>query len=77
MPHLVVKIYAGRSDAEKQALADRLSGVVQDVLGYGPEAVSIGIEDVSPARWTQDVYRPDIEAKVNTLFKRPGYGSLA
>jgi phenylpyruvate tautomerase PptA (4-oxalocrotonate tautomerase family) len=32
MPHLIVKLAKGRSDAVKQELADRLSAAVTDVL---------------------------------------------
>lgn len=77
MPHVIVKMYAGRAQAEKQTLADRLSTVVQEVLGQGPAAVSVAIEDVSPADWMAKVYGPAIESYADKLFKRPGYGPLA
>lgn len=77
MPHLTVKMYAGRSDADKQRLADRLTATVCDVLGHGPDAVSIAIEDVTPSAWMAAVYRPDIHGRAENLFKRPGYGPLA
>ena len=74
MPHVIVKMYAGRSDAEKQNLADRITAAVTDTLGYGDDAVSVGIEDVRPADWMDQVYRTDIAVKADQLFKRPGYG---
>ncbi|RKF23315.1 4-oxalocrotonate tautomerase [Altericroceibacterium spongiae] len=77
MPHVTVKMYAGRSNAEKQELSDRISEAVRDVLGYGPESISVGIEDVSPSDWMEKVYATDIRPKEDTLFKRPGYGPLA
>ena len=77
MPHVVVKMYAGRGDAEKQALANRLSAAVQETLGCGPNAVPVAIEDVRPADWMEAVYGPDIEQRQEQLFKRPGYGPLA
>lgn len=39
----------------------------------GEEAVSVGIEDVTPQRWTETVYKPEILAKPETLYKKPGY----
>lgn len=77
MPHVTVKMYAGRDRAAKQELADRIGEVMQDVLGYGPESVSIAIHDVAPSRWMTDVYEQDITAHESELYKRPGYGPLA
>ncbi|WP_445192220.1 tautomerase family protein [Sphingomonas sp. Tas61C01] len=76
MPHVIVKMYAGRSDADKQRLADRLTTAVADTLNYGDNAVSVAIEDVAPADWMNEVYGPDIQSSAGTLFKRPGYGPL-
>jgi 4-oxalocrotonate tautomerase len=77
MPHLVVKMYAGRTDAEKAALTEKLTQAVEAALGYGPESISVGIEDVKPADWMDKVYQPDIVARQESLTKRPGYGPLA
>jgi 4-oxalocrotonate tautomerase len=35
--------------------------------------VSVGIEDVQPRDWTEQVYKPDILAKPDTIYKKPGY----
>ena len=77
MPHVNVKMYAGHNDAEKQAMADRITQAIRDTLGYGPESVSVAVEDVSPSQWMARVYGPDIQQKEDKLFKRPGYGPLA
>jgi 4-oxalocrotonate tautomerase len=76
MPHVIVKMYSGRSKEQKQALADALATAVMQVLGSAEESVSVAIEDVSAARWGEDVYEPDIVGRADTLFKKPGYGSL-
>jgi 4-oxalocrotonate tautomerase len=73
MPHVIVKMYAGRSEAEKKRLASEISGVVKSVLGYGDDAVSVGIEDVRPQDWAEKVYRPDILGRPDTIYKQPGY----
>jgi 4-oxalocrotonate tautomerase len=46
---------------------------VTGALGYGEESVSVGIEDVEPKDWTEKVYKPDIIAKPDTIYKKPGY----
>ena len=76
MPHVIVKMYAGRADAEKQDLANRITAVVKAALGHDDDAVSVAIEEVKPENWMSEVYAPDIEGKVHQLFKRPGYGPL-
>lgn len=35
--------------------------------------MSVGIEDVEPSEWTDQVYKPDIIAKAQTIYKKPGY----
>jgi len=76
MPHVIVKMYAGRSDEQKQALADAVTKAVTTTLNYGEESVSVAIEDVPPERWVEDVYKPDIHGRSSTLFKKPGYDPL-
>jgi 4-oxalocrotonate tautomerase len=73
MPHVIVKMYAGRSETEKARLAEEMTKVVRDVLNYGDEAISISIEDVEPKDWAEKVYRPDILGKPKTIYKKPGY----
>ncbi|MED5544348.1 MAG: tautomerase family protein [Pseudomonadota bacterium] len=77
MPHVAIKMYPGHNDAEKQELADRITALIAETLGHGAHSVSVGIEDVSPSKWMNSVYAPEIKAKEKTLFKRPGYGPLA
>jgi 4-oxalocrotonate tautomerase len=73
MPHLIVKMYAGRSATQKQALADALTQAVTKTLGYGEDAVSVSIEDIAPKDWTEKVYKPDIAERPHLLFKKPSY----
>ncbi|MFT4066730.1 tautomerase family protein [Paraburkholderia sp.] len=77
MPHLIVKMAAGRSEATKRELADRLTAAMMDVLALDAGAVSVAVEDVPAQQWMQQVYGPDIEGAGQRLVKRPGYGPLA
>ncbi len=74
MPHVIVKLWPGKSDDQKRRLTETITNGVQETLGYGEKAVSVGFEEVAPADWTAKVYEPDIAAKWNTLTKQPGYG---
>ena len=73
MPHVIVKLYSGKSERQKQALAQAVTQAVMSALNYGEESVSVGIEDVEPKNWTKQVYKPDIIAKAETIYKQPGY----
>lgn len=77
MPHVILKIAAGKSDQEKQQLADALATAVTSTLGYDEKLVSVGIEDVEVSDWAEKVYRPDILEKADLIFKRPGYDPFA
>ena len=73
MPHVIVKLYSGKSERQKQALALAVTEAVTRTLNYGEESVSVGIEDVEPKDWTEKVYKPDIIDKPDTIYKKPGY----
>jgi len=72
MPHVLVKLYSGRSEQQKAALAAALSAAVVSTLKLDEKSVSVAIEDVDPENWTQDVYKPDI-ANNPKIYKKPGY----
>jgi 4-oxalocrotonate tautomerase len=73
MPHVVVKLVSGRSEQQKTRLAEEITKVVVKILNSKEELVSIAFEEVEPRDWTDKVYRPDIEGKWETLYKKPGY----
>ncbi len=73
MPHVVVKLWPGKSEAQKKRLADKIVQAVMDVLDYGEESVSVGFEETKSSDWEKQVYQPDIKAKWDTLYKKPGY----
>ena len=77
MPHVIVKLYSGRTEAQKKKLAEEVTKAVMASTGNGEESVSVSIEDIAPSDWTDRVYKPDIENGPGKLYKRPGYGPLA
>jgi 4-oxalocrotonate tautomerase len=76
MPHIIVKLYSGRSNKQKAKLAEEITKAVTSTLNSGAEAVSVGIEDVEPQDWAEKVYKPDILGKPATIYKKPGYNPL-
>ncbi len=73
MPHVIVKLWPGKSEKQKTELAERIAKDVMEVLHYGEESVSVALEEISAADWAEKVYRPDIVKNANKLYKRPGY----
>lgn len=74
MPHVVLKMVEGRSESQKQALAEALTKAVTASLGCGEDLVSVAIEDVADADWMARVYEPDIHQRRDTIYRMPGYG---
>jgi 4-oxalocrotonate tautomerase len=75
MPHVIVKMYAGRDETRKRALAAEIIEALKKTLGSSDDAISVSIEDVAPEDWAEKVYRPDIAAKPAQLYKKPGYSA--
>jgi 4-oxalocrotonate tautomerase len=73
MPHVIVKLWPGKSEKQKNQLADAITENVTGVLDYGEESVSVSMEEVEARDWAEMVYKPDIESKPNQLYKKPGY----
>lgn len=74
MPHVIVKLWPGKTDAQKARLAEEITNSLKTVIGSGDAAISIALEEVAQEDWTDQVYEPDIRAKWGTLLKAPGYG---
>ena len=76
MPHVIVKLYSGRSEQQKAQLAQKITQAVMDGAQCEESAVSVSIEDIAPADWVDKVYKPDIMSKQDGLYKKPGYNPL-
>ena len=73
MPHVIVKLWPGKSEEQKTRLAAEIVKDVTKVLNYGEESVSVAIEEVAPEDWAEKVYQPDIVNSPEKLYKKPGY----
>jgi len=73
MPHVIVKLYPGRSEQQKTHLAEEIAKDVVAIAGCQYESVSVAFEEIKPEDWAEKVYRPDILDKQERLYKKPGY----
>jgi 4-oxalocrotonate tautomerase len=73
MPHVIVKLWPGKSELQKTRLAGAIARYVMSVLNYGEASVSVAFEEVGPHDWAEKVYKPDIVNNSEKLYKKPGY----
>ena len=73
MPHVIVKLWPGKSEQQKTRLAAAITKDVMDILDDGDESVSVAFEEVKTQDWAKIVYKPDIKDKWDKLYKKPGY----
>jgi 4-oxalocrotonate tautomerase len=73
MPHVMVKLWPGKSEQQKVRLTDEIAKNVMNILDYGEESVLIAIEEIKPQDWAEEVYKPDIVGNSEKLYKKPGY----
>lgn len=73
MPHVIVKLWPGRSEQDKIRLAEAIVKDVVDIVAVGEGSVSVAIEEVPSGEWKTKVYDPDIRKNMDKLYKKPGY----
>ena len=76
MPHVIVKLHAGRSERQKARIAEEITKAVMAGADCAEQSVSVSIEDIEPEDWVEKVFKPDIMAKSDRLYKKPGYNPL-
>jgi 4-oxalocrotonate tautomerase len=76
MPHVIVKLWPGKSEKQKVKLAAEITKAVMQVLNYGEESVSVALEEIEPSVWMDQVYKPDNLGKPDQIYKKPGYTSV-
>ena len=73
MPHVIVKLWPGKTEKQKKQLAEGITQSVMHTLNYGEESVSVAFEEVEPKDWASKVYHTDIVGNESNLYKKPGY----
>jgi 4-oxalocrotonate tautomerase len=73
LPHVVVKLWPGKSEQQKKRLADEITRSATSILLYGEESVSAAFEEIKSQDWIEKVYNPEIRDKCDSVVKKPGY----
>ena len=73
MPHVIVKLWPGRSEEQKKKLTEEIARDMVATLKCNADSISIAFEEVKPEEWNDKVYDRDIGPKLDKLYKKPGY----
>lgn len=73
MPHIIVKLWPGRSEEQKQELTDAIVKDFVSIAECKESSVSVAFEEVEQDDWAEEVYKPDILDCEDKLYKKPGY----
>jgi 4-oxalocrotonate tautomerase len=73
MPHVIVKLYPGRSEEQKKNLAEEIVKDVVAIAKCEEKSVSVAIEEIEKEDWAEKVYQPDILNNKDRLYINPGY----
>ena len=76
MPHVIIKLYPGRTEAQKNQLTEEIVKDVATIAKCEEKSVSVAFEEVDPQDWVEKVYKPDILQKKDLLYKTPEYNPL-
>ncbi|MBB6093893.1 4-oxalocrotonate tautomerase [Povalibacter uvarum] len=73
MPHVIVKLWPGKTEEQKSRLTEAIVRDLMTVMGSTEASISVAIEDVESAAWAEAVYKPQIVGNADKLYKKPGY----
>ena len=72
MPHISVKMLNGRTEEQKERLANALKETLMRELNASGAHVSVAIEDFSAEEW-QIIFKEEITNKPNAVRIQPQY----
>ncbi|MCP4371080.1 MAG: 4-oxalocrotonate tautomerase [Deltaproteobacteria bacterium] len=76
MPHIIVKLYPGRSEEQKKQLANEIAKDVVKIAKCEKKVVSVAFEEIDKNDWPEKVYKPDIMENKENVDIEPGYNAL-
>lgn len=70
MPHVIIKLWPGKSGQQKERLAQKIVKDVMEVLNYGQESVSAVFEELRSQDWKEKVYKPGHKGQVGQALQQ-------
>lgn len=71
MPHIIVKMYKGRTEEQKKNLSLKIKEDLMDTLDIGPDHISVAFEEYDPSDWGE-VQKNEIDGKIDTVYIKGG-----
>ena len=71
MPHVIVKTLSGKTEDQKSRLAEAFAKDLIAIFGSPEHSISVTIEDVPKPEWDEKVYKPEILANWDKLYRKP------
>ena len=72
MPHIGIKMLAGRSEEQKKKAAEAVTKALAEALGMSDHYITLTIEDYSPEEW-QTVFKNEVTDKPDKVYITPKY----
>ena len=72
MPHIGIKMLAGRSEEQKKKAAEAVKNALAESLGMSDHYITCTIEDYSAQEW-QDVFKNEVTDKPDKVYVKPKY----
>ena len=73
MPHIIVKLWPGRTTEQKADLCNKITEALKTSVDATDDSISIAIEEIPKEKWKELVYDTEIMGKEELLYKKPGY----
>lgn len=73
MPHVIIKLFPGRTQEQKQLCIGKIVDALMETMNVDENSISVIFEEIPREKWKEEVFKPDIIEKENSLFKKPGY----
>ena len=72
MPHIGIKMLAGRPEEQKKKAAEAVKNALAESLNMGDHYITVTIEDFNAQEW-QDVFKNEITDKPDKVYVKPNY----
>lgn len=69
MPFINIKMFPGRSEAQRRDLALKVGDAAMEALGIHAEAFVIAVEEVAREEWNEKVSIPEVDGNPNVIIK--------
>lgn len=72
MPHIGIKMLAGRTEEQKKKAAEAVKNALAESLNMGDHYITVTIEDYNAEEW-QEVFKNEITDKPDKVYVKPNY----